>query len=90
MIKNKLKMNDSKTEFVIFSKILILTHKAFHGVAHVYFCELITKHEHATVRTCRAQNCFLLATPPISKSCVVSFLSDHFCVLLQLYEINSV
>ena len=43
----------------IIFKILILTHKAFHGVAPVYLCELITKHEHATVRTRRAQDCFL-------------------------------
>ena len=27
----------------------------------MYLCELITKHEHATVRTRRAQDCFLLA-----------------------------
>ena len=74
----------------IIFKILILTHKAFHGVAPVYLCELITKHEHATVRTRRAQDCFLLSIPPISKTCAVSFLSDHFCVLLQLYGINSV
>ena len=74
----------------IIFKILILTHKAFHGVASVYLCELITKHEHATARTRRAQDCFLLSIPPISKTCAVSFLSDHFCVLLQLYGINSV
>ena len=74
----------------IIFKILILTHKAFHGVAPVYLCELITKHEHATVRTRLTQDCFLLSIPPISKSCAVSFLSDHFCVLLQLYGINSV
>ena len=45
----------------IIFKILILTHKAFHGIAPAYLCELITKHEQATVRTRRAQNCFLLA-----------------------------
>ena len=76
--------------FIIIFKNLILTHKAFHGVAPVYLCELITKHEHATVRTRRAQDCFLLSIPLISKTCAFSFLSDHFCVLLQLYGINSV
>ena len=62
----------------------MLTHKVFHGVAPVYLCELITKHEHATVRTRRAQDCFLLAIPPISKTCAVSFLRDYFCVLLHM------
>ena len=33
----------------IIFKTLILTHKACHGVSPVYLCELITKHEHATV-----------------------------------------
>ena len=33
----------------IMFKILILTHKAFHGVALVYLCELITKYEQASV-----------------------------------------
>ena len=46
---------------------------ALHGVAPVYLCELITKHEHASVCTRRAQVCFLLAIPPISKTCAVSF-----------------
>ena len=69
----------------IIFKILILTHKAFHGVAPVYLCELITNHEHATVRTRRAQDCFILVRLVRSV-----FLSDHFCVLLQLYGINSV
>ena len=40
-------------------KIFILTHKAFHDVAPVYLCKLITKYEQATVRTRRAQDCFL-------------------------------
>ena len=62
----------------IIFKILILTHKAFHGVAPVYLCELITKHEHATVRTRRAQDCFLLSIPPISKTCAVSFFERSF------------
>ena len=74
----------------IIFKILILTHKAFHGVAPGYFCELITKYEQATVRTRRAQDCFLLDIPPISKTCAASFLSDHLYMLLQLYGINSV
>ena len=62
----------------IIFKILILTHNAFHGVAPVYLCELITKHEYATVRTRRAQDCFLLAIPPISKTCAVSFFERSF------------
>ena len=62
----------------IIFKILILTHKAFHGVAPGYLCELITKHEQATVRTRRAQDCFLLAIPPINKTCVASFLERSF------------
>ena len=55
---------------------LILTHKAFHGVAPVYLCELI--HEQATVRTRRAQDCFLLAIPPISKTCAAIFFERSF------------
>ena len=74
----------------IIFKILILTHKAFHGVAPVYLCELITKYEQATVRTRRAQHCFLLAIPPISKTCAATFLRDYFYMLLQLYGRNSV
>ena len=62
----------------IIFKILILTHKAFHGVAPVYLCELITKYEQATVRTRRAQDCFLLAIPPISKTCAASFFERSF------------
>ena len=62
----------------IIFKILILTHKTFHGVAPVYLCELITKHEHATVRTRRAQDYFLLSIPPISKTCGVSFFERSF------------
>ena len=62
----------------IIFKILIFTHKAFHGVAPVYLCELITKHEHATVRTRRNQDCFLLSIPPISKTCAVSFFERSF------------
>ena len=77
------------SEIVIFL-ILIMTHKAFHGVAPVYLCELITKHEYATVRTRRAQDCFLLSIPPISKTCAVSLFDRSFCVLLPIYGINSV
>ena len=62
----------------IIFKILILTHKAFHGVAPVYLCELITKYEQATVRTRRAQDFFLLATPPIRKTCADSFFERSF------------
>ena len=62
----------------IIFKILILTHKAFHGVAPVYLCELITKYEQATVRTSRTQDCFLLAIPPISKTCAASFFERSF------------
>ena len=40
----------------IIFKNLILTHKAFHGVAPLYLCELITKYEQATVCTRRAQD----------------------------------
>ena len=136
MIKNKLKINYSKTEFIIFRspllktdlsdvsisvgdsqissspkvhdlgvifdnclsldahvlrelhwlrisdriifKILILTHKAFHGVAPVYLCELITRYEQATVHTRLDQDCFLLAIPPISKTCAASFFEPSF------------
>ena len=54
----------------IIFKILILTHKAFHGVAPVYLCELITKHEQVTVRskTCAAsyfERSVLCATPTL-------------------------
>ena len=76
-------------ERIIF-KILILNHMAFHGVAPVYLCELITKYEQATVRTRWAQVCFLLAIPPNSMTCAASFLGNHFYMLLQLYGINSV
>ena len=67
----------------IIFKILILTHKAFHGVAPVYLCELITKYEQATVRTRRAQDCFLLAKVlvfliSISKTCAASFFERSF------------
>ena len=55
----------------IIFKILIFTHKAFHGVAPVYLCELFTKQDKATVRTRRAQDCFLLSIPPISKTCAI-------------------
>ena len=41
-------------------------------------CELITKYEQATVRTRRAQDCFLLAIPPISKTCAASFFERSF------------
>ena len=44
-----------------------------HGVAAGYLCELVTKREHATVHTRRALECFCLAIPPISKTCVVSY-----------------
>ena len=37
----------------ILFKILILIHKAFHGVASVYLCQLITKYEQAPLRTHR-------------------------------------
>ena len=77
----------------IIFKILILTHKAFHGVAPVYLCELITKYEQATVRTRRAQDCFLLAIQCPSllvRHVQPVFLSDHLYMLLKLYGINSV
>ena len=70
------------SERIIF-KILILTYKAFHGVGPVYLCELITKHEHATVRTRRAQDCFLLSIPPISKTCAVNFFERSFLCAAQ-------
>ena len=71
----------------IIIKILISTHKAFHGVAPVYLCELITKHEQATVRTRRAQDRFLLAVPLIGKSFVVSFFERSFlCVAPTLWN----
>ena len=62
----------------IIYKILILTHKAFHGVAPVYLCELITKYEQATVPTRRAQDCFLCGYFPISKTCAASFFERSF------------
>ena len=67
----------TSSDRIIF-KILILTYKTFHGVAPVYLCELITKHEHATVRTRRTQDYFLLAIPPISKTSVDSFCERSF------------
>ena len=72
----------------IIFKILILTHKAFYGVAPVYLCELITKHEqfvHAGLKIVFFYLSLLLVRLVRSV-----FLSDHFCVLLQLYGINSV
>ena len=36
------------------------------------------KYEQATVRTRRAQDCFLLAIPPISKTCAASFFEQSF------------
>ena len=77
----------------IIFKILILTHKAFHGAAPVYLCELslITKHEHVTVRTRRAQDCFLLSIPPISKTCAVSFFERSFlCAAPTLWNTLSI
>ena len=76
-----------------------MTHKAFHGVAPVYLCELITKHEPATVCTRRAQDRFLLAVPLIGKSCVVSFFERSFlcaaptlwnklCIDIRMLEID--
>ena len=59
-------------------KILILTHKAFHGVAPVYLCELITKYEQATVRTRRAQDCFLLAIPLLVRHVQPVFFERSF------------
>ena len=62
-----------------------MTHKAFHGVAHVYLCKLITKYQQAseaTVRTRRAQDCFLLAIPPISKGCAASLFERLLVVFL--------
>ena len=70
----------------IIFKILIMTHKAFHGVAPVYLCELITKYEQATVRTRRAQDCFLLAIPPISKTCAASFFERSFICCSNFME----
>ena len=35
-------------------------------------------YEQATVRTRRAQDCFLLAIPPISKTCAASFFERSF------------
>ena len=65
---------------IIIFKILILTHKAFHGVASVYLCELISKYmyEQATVRTRRAQDCFLSAIPLISKTRAAIFFERSF------------
>ena len=63
-----LRINDK----IIF-KILILTHKTFNGSAPEYLCELITKHNNVYVRTRRAEDCYLLNVPPISKSCANSF-----------------
>ena len=50
--------------------ILILTHRAFHGVAPVYLSELITKYEQTTVRTRLAhasffERSFLYAAPTL-------------------------
>ena len=66
----------------IIFKILILTHNVFHGVAPVYLCELITKCEQATVRTRRAQDCFLLAIPLLVRHVQPVFFSDHLYMLL--------
>ena len=68
-----LRINDS----IIF-KILILTHKAFNGSAPEYLCELITKHNNVSVRTRRAEDCYLLNVPPISKFCANIFFECSF------------
>ena len=65
----------------LFFKILILTHKAFHGVAPVYLCELITKYEQETVRTRRAQVFFWLF-PLLVRHVQPVFLSDHLYIPL--------
>ena len=40
--------------------------------------KLITKYEQATVRTRWTQDCFLLAIPPISKTCAAIFFERSF------------
>ena len=65
-----LRINDR----IIF-KILILTHN---GSAPEYLCELITKHNNVSVRKRRAEDCYLLNVPPISKSCANSFFESSF------------
>ena len=72
----------------IIFKILISTHKAFHCAASVYLCELITKHENATVRTRRAQCCFFVTVLSISKNHAVSFFKRLFlCAAPTLWNI---
>ena len=58
-------------------KILILTHKAFNGSAPEYLCDLITK-QNVSVHTRRAEDCYILSLPPISKSCANSFFERSF------------
>ena len=73
----------------IIFKILILTHNAFNGSAPEYLCELITK-QSVSVRTRRAEDCYVFSVPPISKSCANSFFERSLCTLLQLYGTSSV
>ena len=73
----------------IIFKILILTHKAFHGVAPVYLCELITKYEQATAHA-GLKIVFFWLFPLLVRHVQPVFLSDHLYMLLQLYGINSV
>ena len=56
-----------------------------------YLCELITKHNDVSVRTRRAEDCYLLNVPPISKSCASRFFERSFslCMQLLLYGTSS-
>ena len=54
-----------------------------------YLCDLITK-QNVSVGTRRAEDCYLLSVPPISKSCANSFFERYLCTLLLLYGTISV
>ena len=62
---------------IITFRIFILTHEAFNGSAPEYLCDLITK-QSVSVRTRRAEDCYLLSVPLTSKSCANNFFERSF------------
>ncbi len=63
----------------IIFKLLILTHKAVHGVAPVYLCELLERNEKSTmVRTRESADPDLLRVPPISRTASNTFFERSF------------
>ena len=66
------------TDRIVF-KLLVLTHKAVHGVAPLYLCDLIELSvKCTTVRTREAADALILRTPSVSKCCSDTFLLRSF------------